>query len=408
MSLNPFHRRCALLDALDSMAEFPHGGLSMNSIFGAKILLVDDQEPNLAVLERLLRRSGYSDITATTDPRLVVTIFETEPPDIVLLDLAMPEVDGFMVMEQLQQWIGTSTDSYLPVLVLTADASKEARERSLAKGARDFLTKPFDATEVTQRIKNLLEARLLHLRLRAQNDLLDQRVKQRTADLWATVGQLEQSEARLRSSQEETITRLSIAAEFRDDETAQHIERMSHYCSLLAGLAGEDKQRCDLMRVASRMHDVGKIGTPDNILRKPGPLTARERSIMQEHTEIGYRILARSESELLQVAAAIALTHHERIDGTGYPRQLTEDEIPLEGRIAAVADVFDALITDRVYRDAYSLNESIQIMKGGRGTQFDLGLLDLFLEKLPEFLKIKESLDNLAVSKTYVPGSEAG
>lgn len=369
----------------------------------ARVLIVDDQVGNVELLARILRKAGYTEVEGITDPRRVLPIFLTNPADIILLDLNMPELDGFGVMQELEQWIDGSEDNYLPVLVLTSDVTREARERSLSMGAKDFLTKPFDPTEVQQRIKNLLETRFLHLELRRQNNLLEEKVRVRTAELWEMVGRLEQAHLKIRASEEETVTRLAIAAEFRDDETARHIMRMSHYSAHLASKAGETEARCELMRIASRMHDVGKIGTPDSILLKPGPLTDSERTIMQEHSEIGYRILARSDSELLQMAATIALTHHERLDGTGYPRNLCEGDIPLEGRIVAIADVFDALTTDRVYREAMPLDEALLIMAAGRGNHFDERLLDLFFEAMPKILWIKERLDDPATSKTFLP-----
>jgi putative two-component system response regulator len=214
-------------------------------------------------------------------------------------------------------------------------------------------------------------------------------VRDRTGELWNAIARLEQAEQELRLSQEETIQRLSIAAEFRDNETARHIQRMSEYCGLLARLMGEDAETCEEIRVASQMHDVGKIGIPDHILLKPGALSSEERETMQKHCEIGYRILAGSKSELLMRAAYIAYTHHERVDGAGYPRGLSEEQIPVEGRIAAIADVFDALTSNRVYKKAFALGKAFETMREGRGTQFDADLLDLFLGSLDAVLEIK-------------------
>jgi putative two-component system response regulator len=215
-------------------------------------------------------------------------------------------------------------------------------------------------------------------------------VKDRTADLWDAIARLERAERDLRTSREETIERLAIAAEFRHDETAQHIQRMSRYCALLARNAGMDSERSETIRVASLMHDVGKIGIPDYILLKPGPLTPDERAIMQQHTDIGFRILAGSSSELLATAADIAWTHHERVDGSGYPRGLKGEAIPIEGRIAAIADVFDALSSDRAYKTAFSLVTAVEGMRKARGTHFDPELLDVFLNSIDEVLEIKE------------------
>lgn len=378
----------------------------MHDTHKARVLIVDDQPENIGLLTRILNGGGYENIQGVTDPRRVLSVFLESPPDIVLLDLNMPELDGFQVMEQLEQWTG-SDETYLPLLVLTADTTRGARERALSMGAKDFLTKPFDPVEVMQRLKNLLETRYLHLQLRAQNNLLEEKVRLRTAELWEMVGRLETAHLKIRASEEETVTRLSIAAEFRDDETARHILRMSHYCALLASKVGEDESRCELIGIASRLHDIGKIGTPDSILLKPGPLTKEERAVMQEHAEMGYRILARSDSELLQLAASIALTHHEKLDGTGYPRNLCEEEIPMEGRIAAIADVFDALTTDRVYREAMPIDTALEIMKEGGGSQFDPELLNVFFDVMPEVLTIKDRLDELGASGSFLPGEES-
>jgi PAS domain S-box-containing protein len=199
------------------------------------------------------------------------------------------------------------------------------------------------------------------------------------------------AEESLRRSREETIRRLTRAAEFRDDETGAHIERMSQYCELIGRRLGLGRARCEQLRIASRMHDVGKIGVADAILRKPAPLNASERAAMEQHAEIGYRILAGSGAELLDLAATIAWTHHERFDGRGYPRGLKGHQIPLEGRIAAVADVFDALTTNRVYRAAFSLSQTVEMMREARGLQFDPGVLDNFLAAGPEIREIMRS-----------------
>jgi putative two-component system response regulator len=363
-------------------------------ILRAKVLIVDDQGANVRVLEKVLRRAGYTNLVSITDSRQVLPMFKTDPPDIVLLDLAMPHIDGFGVMHQLQDWILSSRRNYLPVLVLTSDVTADAKQRSLSMGAKDFLTKPFDFTEVQLRVTNLLEARALHLELMDQNHLLEERVESRTAELWEAVVKVEEAYEKLRSSQEETIHRLSIAAEFRDDETAQHIHRMSHYCALLASRSGESEERSKVFRLASKMHDVGKIGTPDSILLKPGRLTPDERAIMEQHAEMGYYILEHPTSELLQLAATIALTHHEKVDGTGYPRGLRDEVIPVEGRISAIADVFDALTTNRVYRKAFPMERALEILRDGRGTHFDAGLLDLFFEAMPAVLVIKKRLED--------------
>lgn len=353
----------------------------------SKILIVDDQPVNVRLLEKILASAGFVDVHGLTDSRETVGRVRRDRPDILLLDLQMPHVDGFGVMLELAE---VPEAEYMPVLVLTADATTESKRRALATGANDFLVKPFDSVEVVLRIDNLLQTRWLQSELQDQNAKLEVQVRERTADLWDSIRRLERAEHDLQMSQAETVRRLSIAAEFRDDETARHIERMSRYCALLYELSGADGMPANSFRIASQMHDIGKIGTPDSILLKRGKLTPDERAIMQRHARDGWSILEGSESELLQLAATIALTHHERIDGAGYPNGLVGEEIPLPGRIAAIADVFDALSTDRIYRRALGLPEVWQTMRAGRGTQFDGDLLDLFFDSMDVFVEVLE------------------
>jgi len=357
-----------------------------------KILIVDDERANVVLLERLLAQSGYSAVVSTMDSTQVTSLYTTLEPDLILLDLRMPVLDGFGVMQQLSKLVPPG--DYLPILVLTADVTAESKQKALTSGAKDFLTKPLEPTEVVARVGNLLETRSLHLRLRRHNELLEEKVRERTADLWEAVSKLERAEKDLRLAQEETIHRLSLAAEFRDDETSRHIERMSRYCALLARRMGEDERRSELLRIASKMHDIGKIGVPDAILLKPGKLTSEEFEIMQQHADMGYQILRGSESEIASTGAVIAWTHHEKVDGSGYPRGLKGDDIPIEGRIAAVADVFDALTTDRIYRKAFPLPEALAIMREGRGQHFDAYLLDLFLDSIDVALAAKHEFDD--------------
>lgn len=359
----------------------------------APILVVDDEPANLRLLERILDRAGYSAVYPTADPRQVVELCAKVSPDLILLDLQMPHLDGFQVMEQLRELYASDGSDPPPILVLTADARAETRHKALGAGAKDFLTKPFDHTETLLRIGNLLETRLLHLELKGYSRTLEEKVRDRTADLWDSVRSLELAKHDLLVAQEETIKRLSIAGEFRDDDTGKHVGRMSRYCRSLAEGVGENSERCRMIELASRMHDIGKIGIPDSILKKPTTLTGEERSIIERHASIGNRILSGSGAELLDLAAVIALTHHERFDGKGYPHGIRGEEIPIEGRIAAIADVFDALISDRVYRPAFSLIQAIEMMKEGRGSQFDPAVLDTFLTLIPELLEIKDAVE---------------
>jgi putative two-component system response regulator len=348
------------------------------------VLVVDDEEPIRRVLCRLLDRNGYKSAGAADAEEALLLIKEHEFL-LVLTDMDMPGTSGLDLILQIKQ-VRPDTAT---VMVTGMDDTKLA-EAALDIGAYGYIIKPFEPNEILINVANALRRRGLEMENRNHRVRLEQMVKERTAELWEAIARLEKAEKEVRLSREETIQRLAIAAEFRDDETAQHIQRMSRYCSLLARSAGEDAERCEVIRVASLMHDVGKIGIPDSILLKPGKLTAEERVIMQQHSEIGYRILAGSKSELLRTAADIAWTHHEQVDGTGYPLGLVGDQIPLEGRIAAIADVFDALTSDRVYKKAFPLGKAIDIMREGRDMQFDSRLLDHFLDVMDEALEIKE------------------
>ncbi|MEA2460408.1 MAG: cyclic di-GMP phosphodiesterase [Actinomycetota bacterium] len=329
----------------------------------AKILVVEDQETNLLLLEQLLVRNGFPNVKLTADSRQALPLFLSFQPDLVLLDLQMPHLDGFAVLEQLQSRI--RPDVYLPVLILTADISPDARTRALAMGARDFLTKPFDPTEVLLRIKNLLETRALHLELQNQNEALEGRVHERTGSL--------------EDAQNEILDRLALAAGYRDDSSGDHGRGVGELAAALAKAAGVPLTDADLYRRAAALHDVGKLAIPDAILLKPGPLTEEERAVVKEHTTIGSRILSGGSFPLLLLAEEIALTHHERWDGSGYAG-LAGEAIPLAGRIVAIAEVFDTLIHARPYKDAWPRAEAVAEIEAQKGRQFDPSLVDSFLE----------------------------
>lgn len=330
----------------------------------AKILIVDDEPANVTLLERTLARWGYANHISTTDAREVVSLFEQHRPDIILLDLMMPHLDGFEVMEQLKPLIPDSC--YLPILVLTADITPEAKRKALAGGAKDFLTKPFDATELLLRIGNMLETRRLHLELQGHNQTLEERVRERTAEL--------------EDSQVEVLERLSQAAEYRDDDTGQHTQRVGCISALLAEELELPAARVDLLRRAAPLHDVGKIGISDLILLKPGKLTDEEFKTMKTHTVIGAAILRSGHSDLVQLAESIALSHHERWDGSGYPNGLAAEQIPIEGRIVAIVDVFDALTHDRPYKKAWPLQEAIQEIENQSSHHFCPRVVGAFLQ----------------------------
>jgi putative two-component system response regulator len=356
--------------------------------YDARILLVDDQRINLQFAAHVLEQAGYTNFETIQDPSEVVPNVKANGVDLILCDLRMPRLDGYGVMKALEDVIPSNT--YVPIVIITADISVEARQRALSLGAKDFLIKPLDPTEMVLRIANLLETRSLHLRLQARGDRLEDVVVQRTRALSVALERVEAMQKDLRLSQEETVMRLSMAAELRDPASGAHIERMSKYCMLLTETIGIDYERAETIRIASQMHDVGKIAIPDSILLKPGPLDHKERLEMQRHAEIGRRILAGSRSELMTTAATIAGTHHERVDGKGYPQGLRGKEIPVEGRIAAIADVFDALTSDRVYRPAIAATDALELMSTGAGSHLDAELLDEFLGALPAISQVLE------------------
>jgi putative two-component system response regulator len=350
----------------------------------ARVLVVDDEEPIRRVLCRLLERNGYQ-ADGAGDAEEALLLLKRDGYELVLTDMDMPGTSGLdLIMQIVAGYPDTAT-----VMVTGMDDATLANT-SLEVGAYGYIIKPFEPNEILINVYNALRRRTLEIENRNHRVRLEQMVKDRTAELWEAIARLERAEKDLRLSREETIQRLSIAAEFRDDETAQHIQRMSRYCALLARAVGQDAERCELIRVASLMHDVGKIGIPDNILLKPGKLSPEERTTMQQHSEIGYRILAGSRSDLLRTAAEIAWSHHERVDGTGYPNGLRGDDIPLEGRIAAIADVFDALTSDRIYKRAYPLGKALDIMREGSGSHFDSQLLEEFFGVMDEALVIKD------------------
>jgi putative two-component system response regulator len=321
----------------------------------ARILIADDLEDNVSVLTRLLTRQGYEHIRATTDSSTVVELFVEFEPDIVLLDLHMPGLDGVAVIERLNALIAPGT--YLPILVLTGDTSAEAKRRTLAAGAKDFLNKPFDISEALLRIRNLLETRRLHVELARTNALLERKVIARTRQLVA--------------SQIEILERLAAAVEFRDDDTGQHTRRVGHIAAELARECGLSRAEQGLVRRAAPLHDVGKVAVPDSILLKPDRLTPEERSIMQRHSATGARILRRGRSPLLRMAEEIAMSHHERWDGSGYPHGLAGEAIPIAARLTSVADIFDALSHDRPYRRAWSRERVLAELEAQSGAGLD-------------------------------------
>lgn len=340
------------------------------------ILIIDDNSTNVLLLEKMLGIFGYNNIISSTDSREAIDLYKTYEPDLLLLDLKMPYLDGFQVLEKLNE---IKEDDYIPVIIITAQDDKENRIKALKLGAKDFIGKPFDNAEVMMRIRNMLEIRLLQKQVKENNKHLKDRVKDRTR--------------KLEGLQIELIERLLRAAEFRDNDTGNHVSRIGAYAFELGKLTGLSNEFCDMLMYASMMHDIGKIGIPDSILLKTDKLDKEEWETMKTHTDKGAEIMTESSFGVIQLAEEIALYHHERWDGTGYPKGLREDEIPIAGRITAICDVFDALLSDRPYKKAWPLEAVIKEIEKGRGTHFDPYLAQLFLDNIDMFIDIKDTLN---------------
>jgi putative two-component system response regulator len=337
---------------------------SFGSLADSRILIVDDEPGNVQLLQRILVREGYLRVTGLSNPREAMAVIDEDRLDVVLLDLHMPVVDGYQILESITTSLEPARRT-LPVIVLTADATPEARRRALTSGAADFITKPFDVVEVALRIRNTLERHQLHSEVRRQNELLEDRVRARTLEL---------ERAHL-----ETFERLALAAEYRDDDTGKHTRRVGGVARAIAEKLGMAAIDLDLLELAAGLHDVGKIGVPDGILLKPDRLTVEEFEVVKTHTVIGAKILSGSHSPLLQLAEIIAGSHHERWDGRGYHGLVGED-IPLHARITTLADAFDAMTSDRPYRSARSPEEANEEIRRERGGQFDPNVVDAFLD----------------------------
>ena len=339
----------------------------------ANILVVDDEAANIRLIAKLLEVNGYSNVVCTQDPLQVASLYQQHKSALILLDINMPNLDGYGVMDQLNKLTNNQPPA---ILVLTAQITQSFRQRALDSGARDYVTKPFEANELLSRVRNLLEVEMAHKYMRHQNEILEQRVEERTRAIHDTRLQV--------------VYHLGRAAEYRDNETGLHIIRMSKMAAVIAKASGMNNEQCDLLLNAAPMHDIGKIGIPDHILLKPGKFEPDEWKIMQTHAQIGADILSGDDSDLMTMAHTIALTHHEKWNGKGYPNALIEDDIPLVGRITALADVFDALTSERPYKKAWSVEDAVNLIKQERGQHFDPKLVDILIEKLAELIAIRE------------------
>lgn len=343
------------------------------------ILVVDDTQENIDVLTGIL--GGLYTVKIATNGALALKIaFSAKPPDLILLDVMMPEMDGYEVCRQLKE---NELTRKIPVIFVTALSEAVDEARGFALGAVDFITKPVRAPVVLARAKS-------HLLLHDRSILLEELVEERTADLQAKSRELLAKSRELEKTRLEIIHGLARAAEYRDNETGYHVVRMSTYVKLLAIKSGVEEAEAEQIMFASMMHDTGKIGIPDHILLKPGRLTDEEFAIMKRHTLIGAEIIGKHDSMLLEYARTIALTHHEKWNGTGYPNGLKGEEIPLAGRLTTIADVFDALTSVRPYKDAWSVDDALDFIQKQTGELFDPRLVPLFVELRPEIENIMQ------------------
>jgi len=339
-----------------------------------QVAIVDDNPVNLKLMESLVRRVEDCKPLTFQDSASGLAWCLANDPDLVIVDFMMPPPDG---LEFIRLFRADPLKADIPVLMITADHEKETRYAALESGANDFLTKPIDNAEFRARMRNMLALRRSQKALENRAAWLAEKVSEATEEI------LER--------EREMIMRLSRAAEFRDPETGAHIQRMSNYSRLIAEQLGLPREEQEVILRAAPMHDVGKIAIPDHILLKPGRLDEAELAIMQTHAEKGYEILQGSKSSLLDIAADIARTHHEKWDGTGYPQRLKGKDIPLYGRIVAVADVFDALTSARPYKKAWELDKALQYLRDNAGSHFDPECAQAFLARIADILVIRNS-----------------
>ncbi len=344
----------------------------MNAKSPGKVLIVDDTPANLGVLGGTLESEGY-EISTAPSGEIAIEIANSFLPDLILMDIMMPGMDGFQACETLKNDQATQG---IPVIFMSALNDIDSICKGFDHGGLDYISKPFRREEVLSRVKTHIQLHLLIKEREQYTQILEETVQERTKELHST---------RL-----EVINCLGRAGEYRDNETGMHVVRMSHYSRLLGERIGLTEENCNLLFHASPMHDIGKIGIPDHVLLKPGKLTHEEWSIMQTHVTIGAEILSRDDSPLMKTAKIVALHHHEKWDGSGYPNQLKGESISLEGRIIAVCDVFDALTSERPYKKAWPLDKTMELIESSSGKHFEPAIVDQFKKIVPEILKIKE------------------
>lgn len=360
-----------------------------NEVINSKVMIVDDEPLNVRVLRKYLETVGFTKFITTSDALEALPILEEERPDILLLDIMMPGISGLDILEIVREH---SKLKYLPVIILTAASDPDTKLQALSRGATEFLGKPVEHAELALRVRNALVAKGHQDRLSNYSSYLKQQVNNRTAEL--------------RASQQEVVNCLARAADYRDGTTGRHVIRVGLYAEIVARQMGCPEHVADLIREAAKLHDVGKIGIPDSILLKPGKLDPTEQKHMQQHCSFGRNIIEQLPdrrlstgtasiegnvaSPILRLAASVAYSHHEKWDGTGYPLGLKGAQIPIEGRITAISDVFDALSTKRPYKSAFDIQKCYSILEEGRGTHFDPEVLDAFFSAIDQIMDVHE------------------
>ena len=338
-----------------------------------RILICDDSITNVLMLSMMVQEDSNITADTLTDPCLVESKLSTVEYDLLILDLEMPGMSGFEVMAEVRQRYAIDE---MPILIVTGRQELEVRNKALSEGANDFITKPFDANEVNLRVHNLLKIRQSFKLQKYTNDILEEKVLQRTQELNKTT--------------ENLIQCMAVAGSLKDNETALHVVRVGKYAGALARALGLPPEISFMIEKTAPMHDIGKIGIPDSILLKQGKLNAEERATMDKHTQYGEAIFGNNDSLMIQMAKSIALNHHERWDGKGYCKGLVGESIPIEGRITTIADVFDALTTKRPYKEAWPVDDAVKYLQEDAGKAYDPKLIDVFINNLPEMIAIKE------------------
>ncbi len=350
----------------------------------AKVVIIDDEPLVIRVVRRFLSTAGYQNFTTISDSNQAIEAIKREKPDVVLCDIMMPDITGLDILKFRQV---DDEMKYIPFIVLSASSDKETKQKALSLGATEFLNKPVDPNDLILRVRNALFVKAHQDQLSNNADTLEKEVQLRTMQL--------------QKSREQIIHCLANAAEFRDNVTGQHVIRVGMYTAVIAEKLGFDQLYCDRIRLAAQLHDVGKIGIPDSILMSPDRLTSEEFEVMKRHCQIGGQIIeplaiqdrqiyGSDDKSMLVLASNIALTHHEKWNGQGYPYGLEGQQIPIEGRIVAVADVFDALTSARPYKEAFEIQRALEIIASERGSSFDPEVVDAFFAEIKEICRIRE------------------